>query len=227
MKKVAIIFDMDGVLINTEHHHKIIEHRIFQELGVSITEKDREPFIGMAADEMWEKVVDHFHLDASPEELLDLNNQRIIEYFNEMDNLEPIPGVTGVLDWIQQNRIPLAVASSSSRIVIDVLLEKTGLGDYFKIRVGGQSVEKSKPEPYIYLHTATILDIPPEDCLVIEDSTNGIASAKSAGMYCIGYQGSGYHGQNQSRADQVIHHFDEMLPVLKKVFDQASVPRTK
>ena len=212
---------MDGVLVNTEHHHKMIEHRIFRELGVSITEEDREPYIGMAADEMWKKVVDHFHLDRSPDELLELNNQRIIAYFNDMDNLEPIPGVIGVLDWIQRNQIPLAVASSSSRIVIDTLLQETGLDDYFNIRVGGQSVEKSKPEPYIYLHTAAILDIPPEECLVIEDSTNGIAAAKSAGMYCIGYQGTGYHGQDQSLADRVIDHFDKMLPVLKKVFDKA------
>src|SRR5690606_12617241 len=114
LNKKAIIFDMDGVLIDTEDHHKNIEHRIFRELEVPITEEERAPFIGMAADEMWKKVIDHFHLDKSADDLLDLNNQRILEYFIGMESLEPISGVTRILDWIRQNRIPLAVASSSS-----------------------------------------------------------------------------------------------------------------
>lgn len=214
----AIIFDMDGVLIDTERHHQSIEHQIFRDLGLNITEEERAPFIGFAADEMWGRVVEHYQLDRTPEELLNLNNDRIIEYFTTREPGVPIPGVEKVLNWIRERGIPLAVASSSSRRVIDALLELTGLDIYFDCRVGGQDVEQSKPEPYIYLHTANLLGVSPDECLVIEDSTNGIRSAKSAGTYCIGYRGTGYHGQDQSLADRTIGHYDELFPVLEEVF---------
>lgn len=214
----AIIFDMDGVLIDTERHHQIIEHQIFRDLGLDITEEERAPFIGFAADEMWTRVVKHYNLDRSANGLLELNNDRIIEYFTTRESCESIPGVEKVLDWIRDRELPLALASSSSRRVIDSLLELTGLDIYFDCRVGGQDVEQSKPEPYIYLHTAKLLGVPPDQCLVIEDSTTGIRAAKSAGTYCIGYRGTGYHGQDQSMADRTIRHYDELIPILEQVF---------
>lgn len=215
----AIIFDMDGVLINTEHHHMVIEHQMFRELGLDITEEERAPYIGFAADEMWGRVVEHYNLDHSPQELLRRNNQRIVEYFTNEVDCESIPGVEQVLDWIKGQEIPLAVASSSSREIIDVLLDQVGLDSYFPIRVGGQDVEKSKPAPFIYLHTADLLEIAPKDIVVIEDSTNGIRAAKSAETYCLGYQGTGYHGQDQSLADRTFAHYDELIPILEDLLD--------
>ncbi|HLT93601.1 MAG TPA: HAD family phosphatase [Membranihabitans sp.] len=220
----AVIFDMDGVLINTESHHMVIEHQIFRDLGLEITEEEREPFIGYAADEMWSRVIAHYKLDHSPNDLLNLNNERIIEYFTSQADIEMIPGVNRVLQWIEDRGIPLAVASSSSRIVMDVLLEQAGLDKYFKIRVGGQDVEKSKPAPFIYLHTAGLLEVEPGECVVIEDSTNGIRAAKSAGMYCIGYKGVGFHGQDQSMADETIAEYDELIPLLTPLFSVGKSP---
>lgn len=219
IKAEAVIFDMDGVLVNTEQHHKEIEHRMFSELGIAISEEEREPYIGMAADELWAVIVDAYGLKKNSADLLDLNNQRIIEYFSEKQDLNAIPGVRKVLEWIQERQISTAVASSSSSVVIDALLAESGLDSYFDVRVGGQAVEKSKPEPFIYLHTAELLQVNADSCVVIEDSTNGIAAAKSAGMYCIGYQGTGFHGQDQSKADQIIGHFDELIPFLETAFN--------
>jgi len=209
---------MDGVLVNTEPHHKVIEHRMFLELGIDISEEEREPYIGMAADELWAAVVKKFELPHSPDDLFDRNNDRIIEYFAQDEGMEPMAGVRQVLDWIEEHHIPLAVASSSSDVVIDALLKESGLDPYFTLRVGGQSVKKSKPAPFIYFRTAELLHIKPEKCLVVEDSTNGIAAAKSAGMYCVGYRGTGYSGQDQSAADEVITHFDELIPILEREF---------
>lgn len=219
MKMKAIIFDMDGVLINTEHHHMVIEHQMFRELGLEITEEERAPYIGFAADEMWGKVVEHYNLDHSPQDLLQRNNQRIVEYFTEQVDCEPIPGVERALEWIGQRNYPLAVASSSSRKIIDVLLAQVGLDSYFFTRVGGQDVEKSKPAPFIYLHTADLLGVSPKDIVVIEDSTTGIRAAKSAGTYCLGYQGTGFHGQDQSLADRTFAHYDELIPILEALME--------
>ena len=168
IKAEAVIFDMDGVLVNTEQHHKEIEHRMFSELGIAISEEEREPYIGMAADELWAVIVDAYGLKKDSADLLDLNNQRIIEYFSEKEDLNAIPGVRKVLEWIQERQISTAVASSSSSVVIDALLAESGLDSYFDVRVGGQAVEKSKPEPFIYLHTAELLQVNADSCVVIE-----------------------------------------------------------
>lgn len=210
MKNKAVIFDMDGVLVNSEPHHKEIEARILEELGVQIPESELSAYVGIASDELWTKVVHKFKLSNDPLELLKLNNERIIEYFNNLDDFAPIDGVEEIILKIMDKNIPLAVASSSSNIVIDALLKRSGLSSYFDIRVGGQMVEKSKPEPYIYYLTAEKLGVEPQECTVFEDSTNGIKAAKRAGMYCIGYRGIGYQGQDQSEADRTIRQYDEI-----------------
>lgn len=206
----AVIFDMDGVLINSEPHHKVIERGMFEELNIPVSEEEHKQFMGMASDEMWSALIERYELSWSKEDLLQKNNEHIISYFDEHRDEFLIPGVADFLKYLKENGIDISVASSSSSEVIDHLLDVVGIGSYFDIRVGGQMVEKSKPEPEIYLYTARLMEVNPEDCLVIEDSTNGIRSAKAAGMYCVAYRGVGYGGQDQSSADLVIEDFSEL-----------------
>lgn len=212
----AVIFDMDGVLVNSEPHHQIIERGMFDEMELPVSEEEHREFMGMASDEMWAALIGRYNLTQTKEELMDKNNEYIIRYFSDLRDPYVIPGVKNFLEVLEQRKVPVAVASSSSASVVDHLLEGGGLSRFFDIRVSGQMVEKSKPEPFIYYHTAELLKVDPDTCLVIEDSTNGILSAKAAGMYCVAYQGVGYGGQDQSMADLIIRDFDELREIFSR-----------
>lgn len=207
----AVIFDMDGVLVNSEPHHVKIERKIFSEIGANISSEEHAGYMGTASDEMWLNVVARHGTSLSVEELLEMGNQRVINYFSVLKELKPIEGLVPVLNKLQEHNIPLAVASSSSAQVVDLILAKSGLKHYFRVVVSGQMVEKSKPEPDIFFKAAAQLQIEPPNCLVIEDSTNGIRAAKSAGMVCVAYRGEGFTNQDQSMADRVITDFNEMM----------------
>jgi HAD superfamily hydrolase (TIGR01509 family) len=107
--------------------------------------------------------------------------------------------------------IPLALASSSYSDVIEIILQKTGLKNCFEVVVDSEMAGSSKPEPDIFLLTAKKLKVEPENCLVIEDSKNGIAAAKAAGMFCVAFAGPGSELQDQRQANLVISDFSELL----------------
>jgi HAD superfamily hydrolase (TIGR01509 family) len=121
-----------------------------------------------------------------------------------------MPSVVDLIQHLFEKKIPLALASSSCRDVIEIILQKTGLKKYFDVVVDSQMAGSSKPEPDIFLLAAKKLKKEPKYCLVIEDSTNGINAAKSAGMDCIAFAGPGSENQNQSAADWIIKDFSEI-----------------
>ena len=207
----AVIFDMDGVLVNSEPHHVKIERKIFDEIGANIGLEEHAGYMGTASDEMWLNIIARHGLSNSPEELLEMGNQHVMSYFSSLKELKPMLGLVPVLDKLRELNIPMAVASSSSAEVVDLILDRSGLKQYFPMVVSGQMVEKSKPEPDIFLKVAAQLQLDSSACLVVEDSTNGIRAAKSAGMVCIAYRGEGFANQDQSLADEVIKDFTELM----------------
>lgn len=104
----------------------------------------------------------------------------------------------------------MAVASSSDKSIIDIILDKSGLRKYFYHTVSSGEIGKSKPEPDVFLHAAKLFGVAPENCIVFEDSKNGIKAAKAAGMYCIAYSGGDSGNQDQSQADHRIVDFNEI-----------------
>ena len=136
--------------------------------------------------------------------------QQEIPYFQSLEKIEPMPGLVNLLEKLQNCGIPMAVASSSDKVIIDIILEKTGLRKYFSHAVSSSEIGKSKPEPDVFLHAAKLLGVPPESCLVFEDSKNGIKAAKAAGMYCIAYSGGNSGHQDQTQADSRIADFNEL-----------------
>ena len=207
----TIIFDMDGVIIDSEPIHQQLEFEMFSELELHISDEEHKDYIGTSAIDMWTKIEERHHLKKSPQELLSYGRKK---YWKSLDNGK-VPMVEGALDLIKffyDHKFLLQVASSATRPTVEKVLEHFDLGKYFKFRIGGDEVSKSKPEPEIFIKAAQQSGSKPENCLVIEDSSNGVKAAKSAGMNCIGYANSGTGNQDLSMADLVVQNLNEITP---------------
>jgi len=210
----AIIFDMDGVLVDSEPFHIEIEKRMFQKIGLDISDEEHATYMGTATDVMWRQIIEKRNLPLEVQELTHLTNLEGIPFFNSLEKLEPMPGLKKLLDFLEIREIPLAVASSSDPETVKIIIEKSGLKKYFKHAISSGSVGKSKPAPDVFLFAAKLLDVSPENCMVIEDSKNGIRAAKTAGMFCIAYSGVAAASQDQSEADMTIDDFEILTKLL-------------
>jgi HAD superfamily hydrolase (TIGR01509 family) len=215
----AVIFDMDGVIIDSQPYHFAVEEKIFRELGFAVTEEESHSFVGMAGDLMWEYLKNKFGLQESIAELVAFDNRIRVDYFASLEKVTPIPGIVDLLDELGRNNIKIALASSSSVEVINVFISKLGIGHYFQQIISGDFVEKGKPAPDIFIHTAQALQEAAADCVVIEDSANGVKAAKAAGMKCIGFSNANSGDQDLSLADMVIDDFKKVnLHLMQSLF---------
>lgn len=206
----AIIFDMDGVLVDSEPIHVEIEKQQFLLNEVTISEEEHQKYMGTASDMMWRTIAERQKMRLSIEELIEQNRTESIRIFSELTEIPVMPGLVELLEKLKAKKYPLAVASSSFPEIIDIILEKTQLKKYFKVIVSGEEAGKSKPEPDVFLLAAQKLGIKPENCLVIEDSFNGIAAAHAAGMSCVAYQSPGVDPKTQREADSVVKSFEQL-----------------
>lgn len=213
----AIIFDMDGVLVDSEPFHIKVEKRLFKKLGLNISDEEHASYMGTATDVMWNEIIRSRNLNYTANEIVALNYKEDEQYFLSLPQITPMPGLIELLDWLKIKKMPLAVASSSVPNVIDIIMDKTGLRPYFNQIISSKVVGKSKPEPDIFHHTAQQLSIPPKNCIVIEDSTNGIKAAKAAGMYCVAYCGSPFCSKNTGLADCTVSDFFKLKNVLAEM----------
>ncbi|MCG6190991.1 HAD family hydrolase [Maribellus maritimus] len=206
----AVIFDMDGVLVNSEPFYFEVEKQNFEKLGLNITDEEHQTFQGTATDLMWKRLKTKYKLPHSIPELVNMTNSIVTPYFESLENIDPMPGIKELIQLLIKKNIPLAVASSSYPDVIELILKKTRLKEYFGVVVDSQMAGASKPEPDIFLLAAAKLGVLPEKCLVIEDSTNGIKAAQTAGMKVVAFAGPGSEFQDQSEADWVVKDFIEI-----------------
>jgi beta-phosphoglucomutase family hydrolase len=207
----AVIFDMDGVLINSEPFYVEVEQKNFKQLGIDISHEEHITYQGTATDLMWKKIIEKHGLSYTVEELVEMTNSIVTPYFESLETIETMPGVKKLIKYLHKNKFPLGLASSSYPDVINIILQKTNLKKYFGAVVDSQMAGASKPEPDIFLLTAKKLGVSPEKCVVIEDSTNGIRAAKSAGMFCIAFAGPGSEYQVQQNADIIIQDFSVLI----------------
>jgi len=212
----AVIFDMDGVLVDSEPFHVEVEKRLFKRFHLSVSDEEHRNYMGKASDVMWGEIIKKKNLPWDPAEMGRLNHEESRNYFAGLSRIDPMPGVVDLLDELKNNEVPMAVASSSDSETIEIIMEKSGLKKYFWYNVSSSLVGKSKPEPDIFLYTAQLLGFGAKYCLVIEDSTNGIKAAKAANMYCVAFSGASSDNQDQSMADIRIDTFSELKKILKK-----------
>lgn len=203
-----VIFDMDGVLIDSEGFYKEINAQHFEELGVQITEEEYESFIGISADLMWSYIKEKGKLPQDVATLRREEKERKYEYLVR-EPLEPMPGIPALLKKLKEQNYTLSLASSSSRKNIEVIVQKLNIASYFACMVSGEEVKNGKPAPDIFLKAAALAGVAPQNCCVIEDSNNGARAAKAAGMQCVGLRSPNSGQQDLSLCNLIIDDFAE------------------
>ncbi len=209
-KITTIILDMDGVIIDSEPIYFEIEKKLFKSLNIPISNELHYTFVGMTMNKIWEIIKTKYKLSQPIDDLIRTHKNLMIDYFSEVQNLKPIPDIIPFIHTLISNNIKIAVASSSSRRLVDIVLEKLGIVDLFSCIMSGDDVEDGKPAPDIFLNVAKYLKVTPSSCLVIEDSTNGIKAARNAGMKCIGFNNPNSGKQDLSKADIIINKYSEL-----------------
>ena len=199
----AVIFDMDGVIIDSEPMHTKVVLDVLSSYQVHLTPAELDRFAGMTMHSVNSALKAEYDIQAPLEEIIACEIKGMIRHTLE-DPQQPIDGIREILNYLEKNRIPAAVASSSPKELVQAVVSRLELDDYFKFLLSGENVTQSKPHPEIYLQAAARLNIDPADCLVIEDSKNGTIAAKEAGMTCIGFQNLNSGLQDLSRADIIV-----------------------
>lgn len=196
----AFIFDMDGVIIDSEPMHFEMDLYTLHSIGVTCSKEKLEQYVGMTNPEMWKLIKEEYRLPQSVEELIHLQLTKKLAYLDETE-MEPIAGIRELIQELRQNNIPIGLASSSPRVFIEKVLGKFGLLHEFACITSGEEVQKGKPAPDVYLETARAMNVEPEHCYALEDAKHGVAAAKNAGMKCIGFVNPNSGNQDLSAAD--------------------------
>lgn len=216
----AVIFDMDGVLVDTEPLYD--EQRIAytkKRFNVDIDKEFMSRARGLSAKSFFELLFTEFKITHSIEEVVQHSRDDYFEFLKNHPDLKPIDGVVDLINQLHKEGILLAVASSASSRRINFILELLNVKDKFQTISHSDIVEKGKPHPDIYLKAAQLLGVDPKDCVAIEDATNGVKSAKAAGMKVIGFRNSSHNTQDLSEADLILRNFNELsIPKIKSLF---------
>ena len=205
-----IIFDMDGVLLDSEPMHQEIIYETFQLEGIPFDKAYIQTLTGMSAFPMWEKVKRDAQRSESVEELIKFHRDYFFKRLPEV-KVPLVPHVKDVLEKFKNEGKHLSLASSSGRKLIDIFTQQTNIAHYFEVIMSGDDVQYSKPNPEIFLKVAQWYGLPATQFTVIEDSANGVKAAKSANMKCIGFDNPLSGGQDLSQADLLIHSMQELL----------------
>lgn len=209
MKYKAIIFDMDGVLIDSEYWFEKYENQFFQSYVPEFTEKDRLNILGGSVKNTYQYIQNKYAISCPEKEFIESYTEFGIENIYEKTSL--IQGVKNFLDKLKLQNIPLALASSSYYAWINKALDRLDLRKYFDFVVSAEDLNgKGKPAPDIYLRAAKLLKVDPKDCLVFEDSEKGVTSGKDANMTVYGIRNGVNDSQNLERTDKIFYKYSDL-----------------
>ena len=198
----AVIFDMDGVIVESEYRNYKAKFKVLEPYKVSFDYDYYSQFPGNSNIVVWQKIIDDFSLQVTAEEMhkVDLIAR------DALINQEGHIAIDGAIELIKRlsKKYVLALASGSPEHIILDTVKYFDIEKYFKFIISGETIKNCKPAPDIFLITAENIGIKPENCVVIEDSHNGVLAAKKAGMYCIGYENPNSGNQDLSLADVIV-----------------------
>jgi len=206
----CVIFDMDGVIIDSEEIHKKAYYETFNTLNIEVSDTLYKSFTGSSTINAFQRLVAHFNLKNDPKELVLDKRKRYVNFFENDPNLHLVAGVEEIIKYFYNKGIVLILASSSAMINIDRVFNRFNLNTYFAAKISGADLKESKPNPEIFNKAAILGNISKENCVVIEDSDNGITAANDANIFVFGYANKLSEGQTLENADFVINHFSEL-----------------
>jgi HAD superfamily hydrolase (TIGR01509 family) len=209
----AVVFDLDGVIVDSEHVWDEVREEYVRELGGSYPESATRDMMGMSSKEWSRYIAEALGVPGTPEEINAAIVARMLERYGESPPL--IPGAAEAVRRLGA-RWPLAIASSSNPELIEVVVRAADLADLFGVVVSSQEVARGKPAPDVYLEAARRLGVEPTRCAAVEDSHNGIRSAKAAGLRVIVFPNAHFPPDEESLAlaDAVLRSLDELTPEL-------------
>jgi HAD superfamily hydrolase (TIGR01509 family) len=206
---IAFLFDMDGVIIDSNPFHKISLKQFCKKYGHDLSE-----------DQLREKIYGRTNKDWIVNVFGKLDGQKLRAYADEKealfrelykDDIKPVDGLMSFLKRMDEQKIPRAIATSAPRENVDFTLSKTGTGKYFSVILDESFVSKGKPDPEIYLKTAAALKFDPKDCIVFEDSLSGVKAGKAAGCKVVGITTT-HSREELVETDLVIDNFEGQEP---------------
>jgi HAD superfamily hydrolase (TIGR01509 family) len=207
----AVVFDLDGLLIETEEVWDEVREALVRERGGRWTASAQRDMMGMSSKEWSRYMHDDLGLEESSDEINDLVVERMAERYREQ-----LPLLTGAVEAVERiaARWPLGVASSSNRPLIDLVLALSGLARYFRATVSSEEVPRGKPAPDVYLEAARRLGVAPERAAAVEDSEAGIRAACAAGMRVVVIPNRSFPPGDEAlaAADVVLASLDELTP---------------
>lgn len=206
----TIIFDMDGVIVDTEPVHKYAFFVHFKELNIEVSDDFFSTFTGQSTKNVYQILKDKFNLKEEINDLVLRKRAIFNDAFDTKPDLYLIEGVEDLIKDLYQNNIELILASSASYSTINKVFNRFNLNNFFKEKISGEDFPKSKPDPAIFLHAASLSSSEKENCMVIEDSTNGVQAAVSANIKVMGYVSENSKKQDLSKANFICENFADI-----------------
>lgn len=206
----AVLFDMDGVIVDTEPLHYKAYYQMFDAVNIDVSDELYASFTGQSTLSICRKLCSHFNLSETPETLVALKRKYFKTIFETVKDLHLIDGVLDLIKDYHNNGITLVLASSASMVTINNVFDRFDLNQYFIDKLSGADLKASKPHPEIFIKAAKASGYKKSECIVIEDSTNGITAAKAAGIYCVGFKSPHSKKQDYSIADLLIDNFNDI-----------------
>ena len=214
----AVLFDMDGVIVDSEPLHHKAYHLMFEDVCIEVEPELYTSFTGQATLAICQTLVSHFSLSHRPEDLVEIKRRYFKALFDNDKSFDLLPGVLSLIQDYHNEGLVLVLASSASMPNINRIFDRFDLNQYFKAKISGTDLKASKPNPEIFITAAQAAGVPRENCVVIEDSENGIAAAKAAGIFAIAFDSPHSIAQDYQMADHVVQCFSEIqFRLLQKI----------
>jgi HAD superfamily hydrolase (TIGR01509 family) len=198
---------MDGTLVDSEPLHLLAYQQLTEKFGGTYTEDDNREFLGRKDADVCRALVARLNINLTAEQVVARKEELLTKL---LQDAQPRPGVMAVLDKAHNLGIPMAIASSATMPTIELVVDILKIRLYFKSLTSGDEVAHGKPEPDVFLLASQRLQVKAEDCLVIEDTINGIKAAKAAGMTCLAIPCEATRHQDHSQADVQMESLEQL-----------------